>query len=91
MLTLLNAITKDRQDAYSPATTPKSLLGILKVHRKIRKHTDTNAAFTQEYSRVSISTRNMKCTRESRPSKDKDKRRKINIFLVGREEPSRVF
>jgi len=34
---------------------------------------------------------NVKCTRESRSSKDKDKRRKINIFLVGREEPSRVF
>jgi hypothetical protein len=52
---------------------------------------DTDVAFTWEYSRVSISTGNMKCTRESRPSKDKDKRRKIYIFLVGREELSRVF
>jgi len=52
---------------------------------------DTDVAFTQEYSRVSISTGNVKCTRESRPSKDKDRRRKINIFLVGREEPFGVF
>jgi hypothetical protein len=41
---------------------------------------DTDVAFTQEYSRVSISTGNVKCTRESRPSKDKGKRRKIYIF-----------
>jgi hypothetical protein len=41
---------------------------------------DTDVAFTQEYSRVSISTGNVKCSRESRPSKDKDKRRKIYIF-----------
>jgi hypothetical protein len=59
---------------------PESLLGILNAHRIIRKCTDTNVAFTREYSRVSISTGNMKCTRESRPSKDKGKRRKIYIF-----------
>jgi hypothetical protein len=51
---------------------------------------NTDVAFTQEYSRVSISMGNMKCTRESRPSKDKGKRRKIYIFLVGREKLSRV-
>jgi len=67
------------------------VLGILNVHRKIRKRTGTDAAFTWMYSRLSISTGSMKCTRESRPSKDRDKTRKINIFLVGREEPSRVF
>jgi len=54
------------------------MLGILNAHRKICKRTDTNVAFIWKYSRVSISTKNMKCTRESRPSKDKDK--KIYIF-----------
>jgi len=34
--------------------TPESLLGILNAHRKIRKHTDTDVAFTREYSKVSI-------------------------------------
>jgi hypothetical protein len=68
-----------------------SLLGIFNAHRKIHKRTDTDVAFTQEYSRVSIFTGNVKCTRESRPSKDKDKRRKIYIFLARKEELSRVF
>jgi hypothetical protein len=67
------------------------LLDIFNAHREIRKRTDTDVAFTREYSRVSISTGNVKCTRESRPSKDKDKRRKIYIFLAVREELSRVF
>jgi hypothetical protein len=67
------------------------MLGIFNAHREIRKRTDTDVAFIQKYSRVSISTGNMKCTRESRPSKDKDKRRKIYIFLAGKEELSRVF
>jgi hypothetical protein len=74
-----------------PATTLERLLGIFNRHRKIWKHTDTDVSFTWEYSRVWISMGNMKCTRESRPSKDKDKRRKIYIFLVDREESSRVF
>jgi len=30
------------------------MLGILNAHRKIRKRTDTNVAFTREYSKVSI-------------------------------------
>jgi len=81
---ILNKLPEKKKD-------PRCLLGILSAHRKIRKRTDTNVAFTREYSRVSISTWNMKCIRESRPSKDRDKRRKINIFLVGIEEPSRVF
>jgi hypothetical protein len=67
------------------------VLGIFNAHGEIRKRTDTDVAFTREYSRVSISTGNVKCTRESRPSKDKDKRRKIYIFLTGREELFRVF
>jgi hypothetical protein len=67
------------------------MFDIFNAHREIRKRTDTDVAFTQEYSRVSISMGNMKCTRESRPSKDKDKRRKIYIFLAEREELSRVF
>jgi hypothetical protein len=67
------------------------VLGIFNAHREVRKRMDTNIAFTREYSKVSISTGNVKCTRESRLSKDKDKRRKIYIFLVGREKLSRVF
>jgi hypothetical protein len=69
----------------------ESLLGIFNTHREIHKRIDTDVAFTREYSRVSISTGNVKCTSESRSSKDKDKRRKIYIFLAGREELSRVF
>jgi hypothetical protein len=43
-LTLLSAITKDRQKVWFPATAPKSLLGILNAHRKIRKRMDTDLA-----------------------------------------------
>jgi len=39
-----------------------SLLGILNANRKIRKRTDTDVAFTREYSRVSIFHRERKCT-----------------------------
>jgi hypothetical protein len=74
-----------------PGDLVRVLLGIFNAHREIRKRMDTDVAFTWEYSRVSISMGNVKCTRESRPSKDKDKRRKIYIFLAGREELSRVF
>ena len=35
------------------------VLGILNANRKIRKRTDTNVAFTLEYSRVSIFHRNV--------------------------------
>jgi hypothetical protein len=34
--------------------TTTSLLGILNTNRKIRKRMDTDVAFTQEYSKVSI-------------------------------------
>jgi len=40
----------------------RSLLGILNTNRKIRKRTDTDVAFTQEYSRVSIFHRERECT-----------------------------
>jgi len=38
------------------------VLGILNANRKIRKRTDTDVAFTQEYSRVSIFHRERECT-----------------------------
>ena len=38
------------------------LLGILNANRKIRKRTDTDVAFTREYSRVSIFHRERECT-----------------------------
>jgi len=39
-----------------------SMLGILNANRKIRKRTDTDVAFTREYSRVSIFHRERECT-----------------------------
>jgi len=38
------------------------VLGILNANRKIRKRTDTDVAFTREYSRVSIFHRERECT-----------------------------
>ena len=38
------------------------MLGILNTNRKIRKRTDTDVAFTREYSRVSIFHRERECT-----------------------------
>jgi len=38
------------------------VLGILNANRKIRKRTDTDVAFTREYSRVSIFQRERECT-----------------------------
>jgi len=38
------------------------MLGILNAKRKIRKRTDTDVAFTREYSRVSIFHRKRECT-----------------------------
>jgi len=40
----------------------KHVLGILNANRKIRKRTDTDVAFTREYSRVSIFHRERECT-----------------------------
>ena len=37
-------------------------MGILNANRKIRKRTDTDVAFTREYSRVSIFHRERECT-----------------------------
>jgi len=39
-----------------------ALLGILNANRKIHKRTDTDVAFTREYSRVSIFHRERECT-----------------------------
>jgi hypothetical protein len=38
------------------------LLVFINAHREIRKRTDTDVAFTREYYRVLISTRNVKCS-----------------------------
>jgi len=47
----------------SPDADPVgTLLGILNANRKIRKRTDTDVAFTREYSRVSIFHRERECT-----------------------------
>jgi hypothetical protein len=43
---------------------------------------DTDIAFTQEYSRVSISTGNMKCTRRIRNVQGKDNYRVERDFRV---------
>ena len=40
----------------------RGVLGILNANRKIRKLTDTDVAFTREYSRVSIFHRERECT-----------------------------
>ena len=42
--------------------TSNTLLGILNANRKIHKRTDTDVAFTREYSRVSIFHRERECT-----------------------------
>jgi len=44
------------------ASIAEWLLGILNANRKIRKRTDTDVAFTLEYSRVSIFHRERECT-----------------------------
>jgi hypothetical protein len=47
-----------------PSNGARKLVGYFKrEQKKICKRTDTDVAFTQEYSRVSISTGNTKCTR----------------------------
>ena len=55
-------LVQNQHNYRSPATAPESLLGILNANRKIRKRTDTDVAFTQEYSRVSIFHRERECT-----------------------------
>ena len=46
----------------TPTSHPGALLGILNANRKICKRTDTDVAFTWEYSRVSIFHRERECT-----------------------------
>ena len=51
------------------------MLVFFNASRIIRKRTDTDVAFTQEYSKVSISTGNAKCTNQgSRSFEDKDRK-----------------
>jgi hypothetical protein len=50
-----------------PGNNARKLVGYFKREQeKICKHTDTDVAFTREYSRVSISMGNVKCTRRIR-------------------------
>jgi hypothetical protein len=49
---------------------------------KIRKCTDTEVAFTREYSRVSISMENVKCTRRIRNVQGKGNYRVERVFRV---------
>ena len=57
-----NDLVRNQHSYRSPATEPESLLGILNANRKIRKRKDTDVAFTQEYSKVSIFHRERECT-----------------------------
>ena len=45
-----------------PGNGARKLVGYFKRKQKIRKHTDTDVAFTREYSRVSIFHRERECT-----------------------------
>ena len=47
-------VVRDKNQAADALSKLGSLLGILNANRKIRKRTDTDVAFTREYSRVSI-------------------------------------
>jgi hypothetical protein len=49
---------------------------------KIHKRTDTDVAFTREYSKVSIFTGNMKCTRRIRNVQEKGNYRVERVFRV---------
>jgi hypothetical protein len=49
---------------------------------KIRKRMDTEVAFTREYSRVSISMENVKCTRRIRNVQGKGTYRVERVFRV---------
>ena len=57
---------------HSSAIELESLL-FINANKEIHKYTDTDVAFTQEYFKVSISTGNVKWTRnESRMSKGRE-------------------
>ena len=59
---LAGADTDPHVAAKFPEAFYELLLGILNTNRKIRKRTDTDVAFTREYSRVSIFHRERECT-----------------------------
>ena len=54
--------TYDLTNLEIKVNTNRYMLGILNANRKIRKRTDTDVAFTREYSRVSIFHRERECT-----------------------------
>ena len=56
------AVSIPQVDALVPPAAPTPVLGILNTNRKICKRTDTDVAFTWEYSRVLIFHREHKCT-----------------------------
>ena len=62
----VNAVTmrggKTTRDHSYPNHKTGRVLGILNANKKIRKRTDTDVAFTREYSRVSIFHRERECT-----------------------------
>ena len=58
----MDDLVRNQHSYRSLATALESLLGILNVNRKIRKRTDTDVAFTREYSRVSIFHKERECT-----------------------------
>ena len=59
---LAHALLDSRVLTVANGGTAALLLGILNANRKIRKRTDTDVAFTREYSRVSIFHRERECT-----------------------------
>jgi hypothetical protein len=66
-----------------PGNSARKLVGYFKCEQeKIYKHMDTDVAFTREYSRVSISTKNVKCTRRIRNVQGKGNYRVERVFRV---------
>ena len=60
---MLSRMVEERNAAVAREEEARSaLLGTLNANRKIRKRTDTDVAFTREYSRVSIFHRERECT-----------------------------
>jgi hypothetical protein len=73
----------DSRTATDPSNSARKLVGYFKHEQeKIRKHTNTDVAFTWEYSRVSISTGNVKCSRRIRNVQGKGNYRVESVFRV---------
>jgi hypothetical protein len=78
----MNFGSKLAQLPFSDNGTRKLVGYFKRKQEKIRKHTDTNVAFTREYSRVLISMRNVKCTRRIRNVQGKDNYRVERVFRI---------